>query len=283
MINSLISFVILTCNSQQTIIESIDSIISVMATNDIKDYEIFIVDNGSKDNTLNLLKKYDNDEHIKLIKLHTNKGTTFSRNRALRLTRGRYICIMDSDIMIRDLQWEHILCAFHEGIGLVVPRLYLPDGSIQHSVKKFPRFHWRLKKLLNIFLGLHVFDRELYPDLEKIRYPDVAISAFWVLRRKALNAVGLFDEKIFYSPEDVDYCVRLWEKGFAISYVREGNILHHTQQITHKNPVSFIAFTFFLNFIYYFLKHGYFFSTGKLDRRKAQVLRVLDTPSDKIV
>jgi len=238
--------------------------------------EIFVVDNGSSDNTCTVLRELSKE--VKLFRLEKNYGTTYSRNIALKECTGDFVVVMDSDIMIRNLQWGHILCAFHEGIGLVAPRLYLPDGSIQQSVKKFPRFHWRLKKLLKIFLGIQVIDNELYPDLETIRYPDIAISAFWVLRREALNAVGLFDEHIFYSPEDVDYCVRLWKKGFAISYVREGNILHHTQRITHKNPISFIAFTFVLNFIYYFLKHDYFFSTGKLDRLKAQVLRVIDTP-----
>ncbi len=274
----LLSFVILTYNSEEYIYRCIKSICESIPKNMEK--EIFVVDNGSSDKTCTVLEEFSKD--VKIFRLERNYGTTYSRNIALKECIGDFVVVMDSDIMIRDLQWEHILCVFHEGIGLVAPRLYLSDGSIQHSVKKFPRFHWRLKKLLNIFLGLHVFDRELYPDLEKIRYPDVAISAFWVLRRKALNAVGLFDEKIFYSPEDIDYCVRLWKKGFAISYVHEGNILHHTQRITNKNPISFIAFTFFLNFIYYFLKHGYLFSTGKLDRLKAQVLRVLDTPSAEI-
>ena len=65
-------------------------------------YEIFIVDNGSKDKTIDLLDRLQvkHPETIKLIFLNQNTGTTYSRNLALKKATGNYICIMDSDVEI---------------------------------------------------------------------------------------------------------------------------------------------------------------------------------------
>ncbi|MBA7697981.1 hypothetical protein ES703_106654 [subsurface metagenome] len=266
----LLSFVILTFNSERYISRCIDSIFQSVSPQ--FESEIYVVDNGSIDDTCKIL---DSKKAIQSIRLKKNLGTTVSRNIAIKRCKGTYIVIMDSDVEIINLDWSNMLREFRGNIGMVVPRLRLPDGRIQHSVKRFPRFHWRLRKLKKKFLKVEVNDKELYSDLQDVEFPDTAISAFWILRREILKSVGLFDEKIFYSPEDIDFCVRLWREGFAIKYYLSADIIHHTQQITDKRPFSYISVSFLVNFLYYFWKHGYCFNTDALDEMKKNVLRKL--------
>lgn len=262
-----LSFVILTRNSERYIDACLSSLEASLGG---ISYEILIVDNGSSDRTLEIISSH---RGVQVLRLEENWGTTFSRNLALKHAAGDYIVVMDSDIEIRRLDWEKLLSKFCGHLGMIAPRLFLPDGRVQHSVKKFPLFHWRLAKLRKIFFGLAVKEREHYSDLSVVESPDTAISAFWVLSREAMRAVGLFDEKIFYSPEDLDYCVRLWGSGFSIKYYRDADIVHHTQQVAHKKPFSLISLSFFLNFLYYFWKHKYWFDSKIVDEIKASVLR----------
>lgn len=262
-----LSFVILTCNSEKYISQCVDSIDNSLPHGAKR--EIFVVDNGSKDRTCSIL---DSKKSIVSIKLERNYGTTYSRNLALRKATGDYVVVMDSDIVIKRLDWLSLLKEFAPKVGLIAPRLSLEGGECQNSVKKFPTLQWRLAKLKKIFFNINVEDKELYADLPKVRFPDTAISAFWVIRKAVIDSVGLFDEKIFYSPEDVDYCVRVWKKGFAIKYYQDTDIVHYTQQISHKNPYSLISLSFFINFMYYFWKHAYWFNSEKINKIKESVL-----------
>lgn len=265
----LLSFVILTFNSEKYIVQCIESIIR----NTPKELqtEIYVVDNGSNDSTVCLL---ESKGAVKVIKLDRNYGTTYSRNLALKRSSGEYVVILDSDIKINNIDWTKILNTFNQQTGLIAPKLKYANGEIQHSIKKFPTLLQRLKKLFTIFGGIKTIDGELYANLQNIEYPDTAISAFWIIKREVLNVVGLLDEKIFYSPEDVDYCVRIWKKGYSIKYYLDADITHYTQQISHKKLLSKISISFLIDFFYYFIKHGYFFSTKKLDQIKKQVLSI---------
>lgn len=93
-----ISFVILTWNSDKYITNCIESI------NTICNFctQIIIVDNGSTDNTVNILNKYQENKNIEIVFLPKNYGTTKSRNIALNKVNSDtdYICILDSDTVI---------------------------------------------------------------------------------------------------------------------------------------------------------------------------------------
>jgi GT2 family glycosyltransferase len=82
------------------------------------------------------------------------------------------------------------------------------------------------------------------------------------VRRKALDEVGLFDERIFYSPEDVDLCTRMWLKGWRVIYNPDATVIHYTQRLSKR---SFrIALSHTKGLFYYFTKYGYWFKREKL-------------------
>lgn len=257
--NKIISFIILTWNSERTIAECLQSIIDQCSISEI-DYEIFIVDNGSTDKTIGLITSEFHNLNIQLTLLKENKGTTLPRNIALAKSKGDIICIIDSDAVLYEGRLDEIVLQLDDSsVGIIAPKLFLPDGTIQNSVKKFPSLFSKLVKIPKILFKIKTRNLDFYTDFpfkEKIEV-DTAISACWFFRRDLLTEIGYLDEKIFYSPEDIDYCLRVKKSGKKIIYDPFFSVLHYTQQITHKKFFSKIALTHFFDLMYYFFKHKY--------------------------
>lgn len=195
-----------------------------------------------------------------LITLDGNRGTTYTRNLGLKQAQGEYLCILDSDTEMGEGSLAAVIKRLNSDtrVGLIVPRLLLPDGSVQNSVKRFPTMLNKLMKIPRIVFGLNTRNSDFYenfPFLEE-REVDTAISACWFFRRAVLEKVGYLDEKIFYAPEDIDYSLRVWLAGFSILYYPAFTVLHHTQQITHKKPLSKTSLSHFGGLLYYYRKHG---------------------------
>lgn len=265
-----ISFVILTWNSQKDIVQCITSIQRLCQTDNLP-YTIYIIDNGSSSAMLDILSELNKNKNINCIYLDRNYGTTYSRNLALKKIDTEYICVLDSDTELINGSLRSLLLEFDASkkIGMIAPKLVLENGEIQNSVKKFPTLMEKILKLKKIFnLGTyHQSDfYENFPFTESCNV-DTAISAAWFLPKKILDEVGLFDENIFYAPEDVDYSLRIWKAGYRIVYYPDFEVLHKTQQITHHKPFGKVARSHLKGLLYYYHKHGYWFSRKKIYKK----------------
>jgi GT2 family glycosyltransferase len=255
-----ISFVLLTWNSEKYIERCLESLLADIRGRGMS-YEIFIVDNGSTDNTASVLKMFQSryPDRIKLICLNRNTGTTYSRNLALKQASGKYIVIMDSDVeLIHKGTLSDLikLLEMDEHFGLAAPRLLYPSGSLQKSTDIFPTV---FTKIFRYFFLKLIEKRESRLPQKIQPYPvDYAISAVWVIKKDVMKTVGLLDENIFYSPEDVDYCLRLWKSGYKIIYEPRVPVIHHTQEISRGFKLNSAMLNHIKGLIYYFRKHGYF-------------------------
>ena len=263
-----ISFVILTWNSIRYIDDCIHSFSDAMRKEGLS-AQFLIVDNGSRDGTIERLEKHTSPSlpsgcRLKVFKLDKNMGTTASRNMALRDATGETIVICDSDTECEEGSWRNAIKYIHsnEAVGILAPLLCLEDGAIQRSVKRFPTAVDKMVRVINIGLRSKGVSSDMYEDFpwNETRPVDTAISACWVFRRDLLESVGYLDERIFYSPEDVDYCLRTWKAGKEVIFYPDIRITHHTQQISHKKPFSKLAFSHLMGLIYYFMKHRYLLS-----------------------
>jgi GT2 family glycosyltransferase len=264
----LLSFVILTWNSARTVDETLASIVRAMAENGVGAYEVFVVDNGSTDATLALVEGYARALDLRVIRLPANRGTTYPRNLALRQAAGEFVCVLDSDVAIRSWDVAASLDFLRARPCLLAPRLLYPDGAVQHSVKRFPTLTAKLLKLTKILFGVERFARlDFYPGMpfDEVRAVETAISALWLFPRDFLRSVGLLDEKIFYAPEDVDYCVRVQRAGYPVLYYPPFVAVHHTQQISHRNPFGRVARSHLRGLLHYFLKHRYWLRAPRFD------------------
>ncbi|MCU7923727.1 MAG: glycosyltransferase family 2 protein [Candidatus Thiodiazotropha sp. (ex Dulcina madagascariensis)] len=252
-----LSFIILTWNSEKYISGCLTSIINCLENSEIE-YEVYIIDNGSTDKTNEIIAEYQNNypSQIKYIGFDRNTGTTYSRNCGLREASGKFICVMDSDVVLKDGVIQRLISVLEsdETAGLVVPRLVYGSGSFQKSTDNFPTL---ISKISRYFF-LKLIDKELPDDGgDDYRAVDYAISAFWLFRRQLLDEVGYLDERIFYAPEDVDYCLRIWKYGYCIYYVNDVTAVHDAQEISRNFKFNKATYEHIKGLLYYFKKHKY--------------------------
>lgn len=267
-----ISYVIITFNDAGNLPKALSSAALTSRRAGLS-YDIWVVDNGSSDHTAQVLEAFARvlGGRLQVISLPRNFGTTFSRNRALEQARGRLICVLDSDAELLNNALAgvgQLLERFPE-VGIVAPQIIMPDGSIYPSVKLLPTLPDKLAKLPEIFLHRGSRNQDFYADFPftRLRCVDTAISCCWFFRRRLLDRVGLLDERIFYAPEDVDWCLRAWKAGRAVVYFPYLRVLHHTQQVSRRRPLSWVALSHFKGILYYLHKHGYWFSRRSIEQR----------------
>jgi len=238
-------------------------------------FEVFVIDNGSTDATLNILAAIERPE-LTVIPLGHNTGTTFSRNIGLRMCRGQVIAVLDSDI---ELRHSHVFTGLTRAlleqpeIGIVSPRLEFPSGRHQMTADVYPTLGRKFRR----FLSLRRLEAsEASISILKARDVDYTVSAFWMFRRELLQTVGLLDEQIFYAPEDVDYCLRVALQGFRIVYDPNFVATHHAQEISRRRMTSKAFREHLKGLLYFWRKHGFIWGRNKLHARIADA-RLLRT------
>lgn len=265
-----VHFVVLTWNSEKVIGSCIDSLLSFQ---DLI-VDIRIVDNGSTDGTLKILEQKEilsNKQHaFSVIALEKNVGTTISRNMAIReilkvAQAEDYVCILDSDTQVRE---EAIKILIHElksdpQNGVIGPQMFGTDGKVQLSGRDIPTIK---EKFLNI-----LSDRNLQKQSASIqeggtRPVGYLLSACWLMKVSLFGQVGLLDERIFYAPEDAEFCIRVWKKGLRVIYCPAAKILHHWQRISRRKIFSRHNYEHIKGLVYMFVKHRYCFTSRKTIR-----------------
>jgi glycosyltransferase involved in cell wall biosynthesis len=87
-----VSVIMTIFNGKKFLHEAIDSVL----LQTLKDFELIIIDDGSTDSSLEIVKSY-NDQRIKLLINEVNRGQSYSRNRGIKMASGEYIAVMDGD------------------------------------------------------------------------------------------------------------------------------------------------------------------------------------------
>lgn len=272
-----LSAVILTYNSEKHIGACLDSMLVALAALPGPS-EIFVVDNGSSDRTREILESYQANHSpiIHTVLLDQNRGTTVSRNIALRQTSGEFVLIIDSDVVVPKQGLDQLVShlEIHPQVGLVAPRLVFPDGRLQLSVDRFPTLGHKIKRAL--FLRSMERDTDLPRQPAEPRSVDYAVSAFWLLPRRTLDRVGLLDERFFYAPEDVDYCLSIWLAGQSVDYYPAIAAVHDATELSRGLRLNRFTLRHLVGLSMFFLKRRYGFGLQRLYRKIDQAKRSLD-------
>jgi len=229
-------------------------------------YELIIVDNNSKDGTREMIRS--EFPNAKLILNSKNRGVAPARNQALPLANGRYILILDADMLLIENSFKKMI-EFMDGTqdaGICGGKLIFPDGTVQHNARCYPSplaFILRRLSFLRVVQKSEVLKKHEMTEWDRndIRDVDYVIGACQMIRRDALNSVGLLDEKIFYGPEDVDFCIRMYRNDWKVYYYPYTSIIHYEQRITKKKYLSMLSLRHLCGIFYLFLKYR-----GRLSR-----------------
>ena len=200
------------------------------ALESVRGEETIVVDNGSTDGSPQLVR--ERFPEVRLVE-QENRGMGGGNNTGMRVARGRYFLLLNSDawIVADGLSRLVEFADAHPDAAVVGPRLLNTDGTLQRSVRGFPTA-WRLateyfflrklaprSRLLNSFYaGGFAHD--------EVREADWLYGACLLVRRDATDSVGLFDEDFFLFSEEVDWCYRFRQAGWKVLFFPGAEAVH---------------------------------------------------------
>lgn len=213
-----------------------EAIASVLAQSHA-DFEIIVVDDGSTDNTGEVLAKYKADARIKSV-YQENKGAGGARNRGMRLSEGEYICFLDADDVLEpeSLGTRHGVLAADESLAMVFTDYTLrPDGnsSLPQHLHNSGFTEFFKSAMAPSPRGCMMFsDRfiELFYDFS----PHPIWTGTVMLRRSVIDSVGFFRTDIAVG-EDSDYWLRVAEKH-RFAYIDKATAVynHYRSNLTNN-------------------------------------------------
>jgi GT2 family glycosyltransferase len=183
--------------------------------------EVWVVDNASDDGSAELVR--ERFGWARLVASERNLGFGAAVNFVAARTESEFIAPANSDLRFAPGTIGRMLAvAADPTVGAVAPRLILPDGSTQGSIHSFPTLPFTLAEASGALRrSRRLAGRWPTPqawDAERAGEVPWAVGAFLLVRREAWDAVGGFDEQQWMYAEDVDFCWRLAQAGWATRY-----------------------------------------------------------------
>ncbi len=204
--------------------------------------EVFVVDNGSTDGSRAMLAtEYP---QVDVIANPDNRGFAAANNQALLLARGRHVMLLNTDTLVHDTVLPDSVAFLDANprIGVMGPRILNRDGSVQASSTRYPS----LLRLVGQTLGLnHIPALDGYRmsgwDRRGLRHVEVISGCAMLVRRAAMDQVGLLDAGFFFYGEETDWCRRFAAKGWEVVFAPVGEITHFgggsVRNLNHRRDV----------------------------------------------
>ncbi len=178
-----------------------------------------------------------------------NLGYARGVNEGIRAATEEDVLILNPDVLVPPGSIEALERAAeaHPRAGILAPKLFHPDGSLQLSARRF--YNWKTLLLRRVPIGaLGERSRAVRAHLmadwdhEETRPVDWVLGAAMYVRRRAMRDVGLMDERYFLYFEDVDWCQRMWRHGYEVLYCAESRMVHeHARASAQARPRSIRA------------------------------------------
>lgn len=208
--------------------------------------ETIVVDNASSDGSAALVKS--RFPEVVLIENKDNKGFAVANNQAIKIARGEYVLLLNPDTLVQEDTFEKTLQfmdAHPEAGGLGVKMvdgkgIFLPESKRGLPTPKVAFF--KLFGLSALFPKSKTFGRYHlgYLDENKTHEVDVLSGAFMLMRKKALDEIGLMDETFFMYGEDIDLSYRITKAGYKNYYFPETRIIHYKGESTKKGSLNYV-------------------------------------------
>lgn len=195
--------------------------------------EWIVIDSGSTDGTPELLREAFPD--LRLLR-ERNIGFAAASNVGLERAHGRWLLLLNPDVEIVSGTFAQLIATLEEQpeIGAASVLQLAPDGSLLHSIRRFPSPGRALGEALGAsrcrpLRGCR--EEESRPEAYRRRTPaDWLVGAFLVVRAQALADVGPLDECFFLYSEEADWCARAARAGWQVEHLPAMTLVHHTEQ-----------------------------------------------------
>jgi GT2 family glycosyltransferase len=236
-----ISVVIVAWNAKRYLELCLNSLVEAPPR---RSMEVFVVDNASSDGTAEMVESVY--PWVKLIKSAENLGFSRGNNVAIRQCQGRYIALVNPDVIVFPRCLDALAGFLDENpkAGNVGPRVFNPDMTQQSTCRRFPTL-WNnfcsATHLGSIFKGSRFFAGEhmFYFPHDRTLQVDVIVGCFSMIRRQAFDEVGLLDDGLFMYGDDVDWCRRARNAGWEVFFYPGARAIHDRGKTTAPYPVRF--------------------------------------------
>jgi N-acetylglucosaminyl-diphospho-decaprenol L-rhamnosyltransferase len=194
-------------------------------------HEILVIDNAPGDGVSDWIG--EEAPEARIIAMPRNVGYARAVNAGIEHAAGRAFLVINPDVELSENGVDGALDYLdaHPEVGIVGARLLNRDGSLQSSARRFYTLQTILLRRTPLarFCPNHPELRRhlmLDDDLNHPRPVDWVMGAWMLVRRAAVEAVGLMDERFFLYFEDVDWCYRMWARGFEVHYFPGAQFVH---------------------------------------------------------
>jgi len=229
-----LSIIIVSYNTKDL---TVDAVKSIKQNSDDISYEVIVVDNASKDGSVDALFELSKEKKYNLtfIPNPTNDGFSKGNNIGIEKSKGEYILFLNSDTLLRKNTLKGMLTFMKKNldVGASTCKLIMENGELDDATHRGFPTPWRsfchftaLSKIFphsRLFAGYQLG----WMDLNKTHEIEALAGAFMIVPRAAGEQGGWWDEDYFFYGEDIQFCYDLKKKGWKIMFVADFSILHY--------------------------------------------------------
>lgn len=223
-----VSVIIVNWNTRQLLFDCLNSL-----KESIRDiaYEIIVVDNNSSDDSVEMVAK--NFPEVKLIVNDENLGFAAANNQAIKISQGRYVLLLNSDTVVHEDAIKKTVdyADYNPRAAVVGCRVMNSPEDVEMTCFRFPgllSIVFTAAGLERIFEKSHLFGRERmrWWQRDTFRRVDVVSGMYMLVRKQAIDEVGLMDDSFFFYYEETDWCYRFAKAGWKSLFNPEAVITH---------------------------------------------------------
>lgn len=256
--NEYLSLCIVTFNNADKIEKVVNNLTKVLNGN--IDYRLYIVDNGSTDNTINLIREEQKRNNcISLIEKNSNLGFGSGHNSIIRSMNSTFHIVINPDVYINSFVELKKMISYMEdnkNVGLLSPLILNEDGTIQRLYKYNPTVLDLLIRFISPNFLKHRQENfvRMNSGYNKIGHIDYASGSFMMFRTSVFKKIGGFDERFFMYLEDADITRRVNGVSNAV-FFPDSFVTHEWQRESHKK-LKYTGYTI-SSIMKYFNKWGW--------------------------
>lgn len=252
-----LSLAIVTYNNSRIIEDTVRSIVNNIPEE--YSYKLYIIDNNSTDNTVELVK--DIKGNIEVVELGVNKGFGYGHNAIIDVVNSKYHFVVNPDITIENSDQIRIMVEYFEenkDVGMLSPLILSQDLSIQYLCKTNPTVFDMLIRRVSPNLLKKRQDKYIMKETgyDKIMQLEYASGSFMIFRTDIYKKIKGFDESFFMYLEDADITRRVNQISKAI-FFPNARVIHAWERSSHKS-FKYAKITI-QSMIVYFKKWGWKF------------------------
>jgi GT2 family glycosyltransferase len=234
---------------------------------------MFVIDNASSDSIKGIEPEFPT---IKFIYNEKNIGFAAANNIGIKRSKGKYILLLNPDTRVNENSFQPMIDYLenHDDVAIVGCKIFNTNGEIERSTHSFPSllkefvhanefiknmigYESKTAALLKKFLKSKSL--ESYWDHNSSREVDHVTGACMMVKKEAIDKIGILDEAFFLYNEEVEWSYRFKQAGYKSVFLPTSNIIHlfghSTGQRVQKQAVNNLLVERYRGMFYFFQKH----------------------------